>query len=147
MAFQTESQTTLNEENQITSISENADTVNLKLHIDDARLILSDLLDYEKVDSLLNIYVEKDSVNLSIIEKQNIIIQTKDSQIDDYKLKIENYKKVIKNKDSEIGILLKNIEVLEKRLKKEIRKKRWAIAGAIAGPVVTALIMGITLGK
>jgi len=143
MTLPVASMTTLEETNP--EIKE--DSVTLTLHVDDARLILGDLLDYEHVDSLLTIYQEKDSINISIIKKKELIINTQKGQIEDYKLKIENYKKLVDNKDTEIGILLANIEKLKKEVKKQRRQKRWAIASGVAGTVVTAIIMGLTLGN
>lgn len=123
------------------------DTVTLKMHMNDARTILADLLDYEKVDSLLTLYQEKDSVNMEIIAKKDIIIVSQNEQIENYKIQISNSEQIVRNKDSEIGILLARIKELEKDVKKQRRQKRFAIAGAVVGPVVTAIIMGLMLGK
>jgi peptidoglycan hydrolase CwlO-like protein len=145
MASSAISQTTSTDVNP--NISEDGDTVTLRLHIEDARLILGDLLDYEHVDSLLTVYQEKDSINMEIIKRKQLIITTQESQIGDYEIIVDNFKKIIKNKDTEISKLMDRIKDLEKEVKKLRRQKKWLIAGAVAGPVVTALIMGLTLGK
>jgi len=111
------------------------------MHIDDARLILGDLLDYEQVDSLLNTYEKQDSVNIEIINKQELVILTQTADIADYKIQIDNYKKLMNNKDSELGILLERIEVLEKEVRKQRRQKRLAIIAAIVGPIITVILI------
>jgi len=117
------------------------------MHVEDARLILGDLLDYEHVDSLLTIYQEKDSINLEIINKKEIVINAQNDKIDNYKISIDNYKKIIDNKDSEISIFLTLIKDLEKDIKKLTRQKKLAIIGAITGPIITVIIMGIFISK
>lgn len=128
-------------------ISTKGDTLIIKMHVEDARLILGDLLDYEHVDSLLTIYQEKDSINLEIINKKEIVINAQNDKIDNYKISIDNYKKIIDNKDSEISIFLTLIKDLEKDIKKLTRQKKLAIIGAITGPIITVIIMGIFISK
>lgn len=122
------------------------DTVALIMHIEDARLMLADLLDYEIVDSLLTVYQEKDSINMLIINEKDVIIEAQSAQIDNYKLKSDNYEQIIRNKNTELGIMLAEIEELKKEVKKERNKKRFAIICAVAGPIVTAVGMMMILG-
>jgi len=119
----------------------NGNIVTFKMHIDDARLILADLLDYEQVDSLLNAYEKQDSVNIAIINKQKLVIKTQSDDIADYKIQLGNYKSLMNNKDSELNILLERIEVLEKEVKKQRRQKRLAIIAAIVGPILTVVLI------
>ena len=43
-------------------VNENGDTL-IVMSLSDAKLILTDLLEYEITDSLLNVYIERDSLN------------------------------------------------------------------------------------
>ena len=146
MALSGVSQTTsIDTENNNVRLSEKGDSITLVLHIDDAKLVLGDLLDYEKVGSLLLLYQQKDSINIQVIKRKEIIISTQEEKIENFILQIDNYRQILQNKDSEITIFLDRIKQLEKLLKKERRKKKIAIAAAVVGPVVTAIIMGILL--
>ena len=68
-------------------VNKDGDTL-IFMSLSDAKLILSDLLEYEITDSLLNVYVERDSLNSekiilkdSIIEKLNLQNKNKDEII------------------------------------------------------------------
>jgi len=130
---------------QTISTEDNKDSITLTLHIDDAKIILGDLLDYEKVKELLIDYKKKDSIKIEVIKRKQIIIMSQIEKMDDYIILLSNHKDILKNKNSEISLLLKRINVLEKEIKKEILKKKVAIVVAIVGPVVTAIITGIIL--
>ena len=49
-------------------VNSNGDTLVI-MHLEDARIILNDLLEYEVTDSLLTAYKEKDSLNTNAISK------------------------------------------------------------------------------
>lgn len=117
------------------------DTVLLKLHVDEARLILGDLLDFEHVDSLLAVYKIKDSVNLEIINKKDIIIINQKEKIENYTIEIENSKQIIKNKDAELGILLNRIKDLEKDINKLRRQKKFLSILSISGPILVLILI------
>ena len=55
------SQTTLNG-NIESLVNDKGDTL-IVMHLDDAKMLLTDLLECEVTDSLLNVYVERDSLN------------------------------------------------------------------------------------
>ena len=55
------------------TISSNGDTLVI-MHLEDARIILNDLLEYEIADSLLAVYKEQDSLNKETITLQKDII-------------------------------------------------------------------------
>jgi len=56
-----------------TTVNDEGDTLVI-MNLEDAKFILSDLLQYEVTDSLLNVYIERDSLNTEkIILKDEII--------------------------------------------------------------------------
>lgn len=120
-----------------------SDSIFLKLHVDDAKILLGDLLDYKEVDSLLNVYQMKDSINLEIINKSKIIILNREKQIENYKIEIFNYNKIIENKDKQFNILSVEIKDQDKKIKKLKRQKRFAIISGITGVVSSILITAI----
>ena len=65
------SQTTLNG-NIESLVNDKGDTL-IVMHLDDAKMLLTDLLECEVTDSLLNVYVERDSLN-----KEKIILKDVD---------------------------------------------------------------------
>ncbi len=72
MALPSQSQTISKGEVK-TTVNENGDTLVI-MNLEDARIILTDLMEYEVVDSLLLIYKEKDSLNTNTITLQKEII-------------------------------------------------------------------------
>ena len=77
------------------------------MHLNDAKKILTDLLKCEVTDSLLNVYVERDSLNT-----EKIIL--KDKLIEKLNLQDENYVKIVSNLET----VVKNKETTKKRDKK-----------------------------
>ena len=58
---------------EIKTIVENGDTLVI-MNLEDAKIILNDLLEYEIADSLLTVYKEKDSLNTNTITLQKEVI-------------------------------------------------------------------------
>jgi len=95
------SQTTLN--GTIESVvNKDGDTLVI-MSLSDVKLILSDLLEYEITDSLLNVYVERDSLN-----SEKIIL--KDSIIEKLELQNKNKDEIIKNLNDIITNKIKEID-------------------------------------
>lgn len=135
MVLSASSQNTSNVESNSDSVE--SDTITLKLHRDDAKLILNDLLNYEITDSLLESYIEKDSINMQIINEKNIIITSLEEDVKDLKIITNKQTEIILNKDLEI-------EILNKEVKKQKRHKIFAIVGACFTPILTLLIMSVS---
>jgi type II secretory pathway component PulK len=137
-SFSTNAQSIILHETKI-AITKNGDTM-LIMQIDDARFILSELMDKVYVDSLLSEYKLKDeqSTNLITIMKSQVDVYQQKS--DNKDLQIVDLNNLITNKDEEI--LIKNTVI--KKQKKEIRKqvavKKIAISAAIILPL--AIIFG-----
>jgi uncharacterized membrane protein YgaE (UPF0421/DUF939 family) len=111
------------------------------MRLDDARTILTDVLNYQIADSLVKEYEAKDNEKSKIIilQKQAIIKLTEKSE--NQELQIANLEEIIKNKDTEIGYK----DDIIKQQKKEIRKQKVlkivGFSSAIILPVVTALVL------
>ena len=90
---------------------------------------------------LLNIYIERDSLN-----KEKIIL--KDNIIEKLKLQNQNSENIIKNleeivgkKDEEISLKDKTIKEQKKEIKKQRNLKRLGFIGSILLPIVTLIIL------
>jgi hypothetical protein len=133
------SQTTLN--GTIESVvNKDGDTLVI-MSLSDAKLILSDLLEYEITDSLLNVYVERDSLNSekiilkdSIIEKLNLQNKNKDEII-------KNLNNIVINKIKEIEYKDLTIEDQKKEIKKQRNLKRLGFVGSVVLPILTLILL------
>ncbi len=133
------SQTTLNG-NIESLVNDKGDTL-IVMHLDDAKMLLTDLLECEVTDSLLNVYVERDSLN-----KEKIIL--KDGIIDKLKLQnqnsetiIKNLEELLKNKDKEISLKDDIIETQKKEIKKQKNLKRVGFISAVVLPILTLIFI------
>ena len=140
MALPANSQITLKKGQVKAFVNETGDTL-IAMRLDDARTILTDVLNYQIADSLVKEYEAKDNEKSKIIilQKQAIIKLTEKSE--NQELQIANLEEIIKNKDTEIGYK----DDIIKQQKKEIRKQKLlkivGFSGAIILPVVTALLL------
>lgn len=133
------SQTTLN--GTIESVvNKDGDTLVI-MSLSDAKLILSDLLEYEITDSLLNVYVERDSLNSekiilkdNIIEKLNLQNKNKDEII-------KNLNTIIINKIKEIEYKDLTIEDQKKEIKKQRNLKRLGLVGSVVLPILILILL------
>jgi len=106
-----------------------------------AKYILADLLEYEITDSLLNVYIERDSLNSEkIILKDNIIekLELQNKNKDEI---IKNLKIIITNKTKEIEYNSLTIEDQKKEIKKQKNLKRVGFIGAVVLPIITLIIL------
>ena len=133
------SQTTLNG-NIESLVNDKGDTL-IVMHLDDAKMLLTDLLECEVTDSLLNVYVERDSLN-----KEKIIL--KDGIIDKLKLQNQNSETIIKNleellnnKEEEISLKDDIKETQKKEIKKQRNLKRVGFISAVVLPILTLIFI------
>ena len=106
-----------------------------------AKYILADLLEYEITDSLLNVYIERDSLNSEkIILKDNIIekLELQNKNKDEI---IKNLNIIINNKTKEIEYNNLTIEDQKKEIKKQKNLKRVGFIGAVVLPIITLIIL------
>jgi hypothetical protein len=123
-----------------TTVNDKGDTLVI-MNLEDAKSILGDLLQYEITDSLLNIYIERDSLNKEKIFLKDGIIEKLNLQNSNCKEIVTNLEKIISNKD--ITITLKD-DIIQQQ-KKEIRKQKFlkflGLAGSVILPIVTLLVL------
>ena len=70
------------------------------MHLEDARIILNDLLEYEIADSLLAVYKEQDSLNKETITLQKDVIFKLVEKSENQQYQIENFQEVLDNKNA-----------------------------------------------
>ncbi len=134
------SQITLKKGQVKTFVSDNGDTL-ITMRIEDAKLILIDILNYQIADSIISQYEAKDKESSKVITFQKNAIDKLYRQLANDELRIVALERVIKNKDEEITF---KDDVIKKQ-KREIRKQKTlkilGFSGAIILPVVTALLL------
>ena len=123
-----------------TTVNDKGDTLVI-MNLEDAKFILGDLLQYEITDSLLNIYIERDSLNKEKIFLKDGIIEKLNLQNSNCKEIVTNLEKIISNKD--ITITLKDDII--KQQKKEIRKQKFLKFLGFTGSVILPIITLLTL--
>ena len=139
MALPSQSQT-ISKGEVNTTVNENGDTLVI-MNLEDAKIILSDLMEYEVVDSLLTIYKEKDSLNTQTItlQKDVIVKLTKKSQ--NLELQVSNFQSILDNKNTEIELKEDTIKNMKKEIRKQKVLKFFGFTGSIILPIITLLIL------
>ncbi len=132
-------QTTLNG-NIESLVNDKGDTL-IVMPLEEAKMLLTDLLECEVTDSLLNIYVERDSLNKEKIILKDNIIQKLKLQNQNSENIIKNLEEVVGNKDEEISLKDKTIKEQKKEIKKQRNLKRLGFIGSILLPIVTLIIL------
>lgn len=121
-------------------VSDNGDTL-IAMRIEDAKFILTDILNYQIADSIISEYEAKDKETSKVITLQKNAILKLSNQLANDEARIAALESVIKNKNEEI--VFKDDAI--KKQKKEIRKQKVlkiiGFSGAIILPVITALLL------
>ena len=133
------SQTTLNG-NIESLVNDKGDTL-IVMHLDDAKMLLTDLLECEVTDSLLNVYVERDSLNKEKIILKDGIINKLKLQNQNSETIIKNLEELLKNKDKEISLKDDTIETQKKEIKKQRNLKRVGFISAVVLPILTLILI------
>jgi len=111
------------------------------MNLEDARIILSDLMEYEIVDSLLLVYKQKDSLNTTTITLQKDVIVKLSKKSNNQQTQIDNFQTILDNKNAEITLKDDTI----KQQKKEIRKQKFlkilGFTGSIVLPILTLIAL------
>ena len=125
---------------EVRTIVDNGDTLVI-MNLEDAKVILNDLLEYEIADSLLTVYKEKDSLNTNTITLQKEVIFKLVEKSDNQQSQIDNFQQILDNKNSELGMKEDTI----KRQKKELRKQKFlkflGFGGSVILPIIAILIL------
>ncbi len=140
MVLPTHSQTTSKLRAQAV-INSAGDTL-IQLKLADAKIILNDVLDKQVSDSMLTVYLKRDSLNSSTILFQKKEIVDLVSKTTNLELIIDNDKQLVSNKDKELTILN---EIIKKQKKEIIKQKVLKIIGFTAAVVLPITLILLTL--
>ncbi len=123
-----------------TTVSDSGDTLVI-MNLEDAKFILSDLLEYEVTDSLLNIYIERDSLNKEVVLLKDSIIEKINQQNDNCDEIVINLKNIISNNKKVIVLKDDTINQQKKEIRKQKIFKFLGFAGSIILPIATLLLL------
>jgi len=121
-------------------VNKDGDTLVI-MSLSDVKLILSDLLEYEITDSLLNVYVERDSLNSEKIILKDSIIEKLELQNKNKDEIIKNLNDIITNKIKEIDYKDLTIEEQQKEINKQRNLKRLGFVGSVVLPIITLILL------
>lgn len=119
-------------------VNEVGDTI-IIMHVDDAKLILGDIMEYQVADSIIRSYQDKDSVYRETIRLNKTHIEKLTQKTVLLEEVNTNLKLVADNKDEIIGIKDETIQVQKKEIKKQKRLKKLGFVGCVVLPIITAL--------
>lgn len=110
----------------------------IQMKSSDAKIILKDVLEKRTLDSIVDVYVERDKLSSSTISLQLSVIKALQEKGDNQELMVSNLNKILTNKDTEI-VLLNDVI---KEQKKEIRHQKFLkIVGYITAVVIPIAIL------
>ncbi len=121
-------------------VNSNGDTLVI-MHLEDARIILNDLLEYEITDSLLTVYKEKDSLNTNTISLQKDVIFKLVEKSENQQYQIENFQEVLDNKNAELNMKEDTIKQQKKEIRKQKLLKLAGFTTSIILPVLTLIAL------
>lgn len=121
-------------------INNNGDTLIL-MNLEDAKIVLSDLLGYEIVDSLLTVYKEKDTLNTNTIVLQKDVIIKLTQKSENQQSLIDNFEQILSNKDIELDVKTQIIKHQKKEIRKQKTLKIVGFIGSILLPILTLIAL------
>ena len=122
------------------TVNSNGDTLVI-MHLEDARIILNDLLEYEIADSLLTVYKTKDTLNTNTITLQKDVIVKLTQKSENQDLQLNNFESILSNKDKELQYKDETIKAQKKEIRKQKFLKILGFAGSVILPIVTLLVL------
>ena len=122
------------------TINSNGDTLVI-MHLEDARIILNDLLEYEIADSLLTVYKEKDSLNTNTISLQKDVITKLTQKSQNQELQLVNFQTLLDNSNKVIAYKNDTIDQQKKEIRKQKFQKILGFSGSILLPILTLLAL------
>lgn len=125
---------------EVRTIVENGDTLVI-MNLEDAKVILNDLLEYEIADSLLTVYKEKDTLNTNTITLQKEVIFKLMEKSENQQNQIDNFQQILDNKNSELGMKEDTIKQQKKELRKQKFLKFLGLGGSVILPIIAILIL------
>ena len=125
---------------EVRTIVENGDTLVI-MNLEDAKVILNDLLEYEIADSLLTVYKEKDTLNTNTITLQKEVIFKLMEKSENQQSQIDNFQQILDNKNSELCMKEETIKQQKKELRKQKFLKFLGLGGSIILPIIAILLL------
>lgn len=112
----------------------------IQFKLNDAKIILAEILDKEIADSLVNVYMERDAININTIKLQISQIKLLQQKSENQNQQIINLEKILSNKDTEIITLKKIVEENKKEVKKQKRLKNLGFIGCVVLPILILIL-------
>lgn len=134
------SQITLKKGQVKTFVSDSGDTL-IAMRLEDAKVILTDILNYQIADSIIKQYEGKDKESNNVITLQKAAIVKLNEKASNDEDRITKLEAVLKNKDEEIALKDDTIKNQKREIRKQKGLKILGFSGAIILPVVTALLL------
>lgn len=134
------SQITLKKGEVKTFVNERGDTL-IAMRIDDAKLILTDVLNYQIADSIIKQYEFKDIENNKVIllQKEAIVKLTEKSENQSKQIELLN--QIIGNKDTEVTLLNNIITDQKREIRKQKTLKIIGFSGSVILPILAVLLL------
>ena len=123
-----------------TIVNSHGDTL-IMMRLDDAKVILSDLMEFRYVDSLLSIYKLRDSLKTSTIVMQKDVIDKLIQKSNNQDTQLTNFQSILSNKDQEITLKEDVIKAQKKEIRKQKVLKIIGFAGSVVLPIITLIIL------
>ena len=135
------SQTTLKiEQRAQTLINSRGDRL-VQMSLADAKILLTDLYDKQIADSLVGVYMFRDSLNLSRVALLKREVDIYKEKCGNYAMMLFNDTKVIVNKNTELDLLNKIIKDQKKEIRKQKVLKVIGFTGAVVLPIIVIILM------
>lgn len=138
MSLQTLSQTISIKDNRVTAVVINGDTL-IQFKLSDAKIILADVLEKQKLDSLVRYYEINDSLKDVTVGFQFSMLRDMQTK-SELQIKVaNNLNDIITNKDKEILLLNETIKKQKKEIIKQKVLKIMGFTAAIVAPIIVLI--------
>lgn len=138
MSLQTLSQNISIKNNRVTAIVNNSDTL-IQFKLSDAKIILVDVLEKEKLDSIVKYYEINDSLkDINVGLQYSMITDLQTKNLLQIKV-VDNLNIIITNKDKEISLLNETIKKQKKEIRKQKVLKIMGFTAAIVAPIIVLI--------
>lgn len=138
MSLPTLSQTISIKETRVKAVVIQGDTL-IQFKLSDAKLVLIDVLEKQKLDSLVEYYQVNDSLKDITVGFQYAMIRDLQSKSDIQLKVVDNLNVVILNKDKEISLLNDTITKQKKEIRKQKALKIIGFTAAVVLPIIVLI--------
>ena len=138
MSLPTFSQSISIKETRVKAVVIQGDTL-IQFKLSDAKLVLIDVLEKQKLDSLVEYYQVNDSLKDITVGFQYAMIRDLQSKSDSQLKVMDNLNVVIVNKDKEIALLNDTITKQKKEIRKQKALKIIGFTAAVVLPIIVLI--------